>query len=205
MSFDSPPPKSMDEFIGWPKKRVLQYYRDRGLEEAFVAIKKPLKFKYRDDSGNYYDADKGFREAQTMMPPTELGIEPVIPEVEEPEPEEPEEPDSDLTDEELDAIIADADPSNFERDFQWCSDNIARKNLKVEDAPSGAAWKYWKLFSNDNAGMKFLEISQKIHAARIKTSTDDDKLMSDDKRKQFALIEALQEPQTCPHCGKEIS
>jgi hypothetical protein len=211
-----------EEFLNMQKIEVLRLYEKRGLKGGFMSLKSSLQPKYSLPApvGAKKRADKTrcFREAQKLMRLIDIvsyddtvepeGVsttttnEPVATTVTFDETEET--TTTNLTDDELDALVAESDSLDFITNFQWCSDNIMRRNLKVEDAPSGAAYKYWVLFSEDSNGKLFLEFSKKLHDDKIKNSTTNDKAMTDDKRKQFALINALLEPQVCVHCGEKL-
>ena len=118
-------------------------------------------------------------------------------------------PDPELTDEELDKLAEDIEvltvesgSVDFEKDFEWAYANIGNRGIQVEDAPSSAAHFLWDYYRSTKA--KFVETAAKLHAAKSKTASDDDKVMHDDQRKQFALLDALLEPVKCPKCGEEI-
>lgn len=115
-------------------------------------------------------------------------------------PPEPE-PGQDYTDEEIDMLALESGSGDFMRDFRWAYDNLHRDKIGPGEAPSGPAlflWKYGK-----EAKAKFLDVAIKLFSKKDKGEEEEQKFV-DDKRKQFALIDALLEPQKCPHCGKEI-
>lgn len=187
---------TLEEFLILPKYAVLKIYRDEGREDSFLALKKSLQARYKLENGRP-DLDKTFRATQRMMPPLESGIKPEIP-----EPEEPEEVEPELTDEELDRLAEKSGSADFEKDFEWAYANIGNRKVEIAEAPSSAAYFLWDYYRGAKA--KLVDTAAKLHAAKNKNASDDEKVMQDDKRKQFALIDALLEPQTCPHCGEEI-
>ena len=194
-----------DNWPNWAKWKVRKWFEQEGLIEAFDKKRQELKPKYHREDGRT-DTDKLFRAAQALMPPM-TPMEPgEVPEVEkEPEPEPEDEPEPvewELSDTELDQLAEKSGSIDFEADFEWAYSNIGRRTVDVEDAPSSAAYFLWEYYRT--AKQRLVETAAKLHAAKVKNTTDSDKVMEDDKRKQFKLINALQEPQVCPHCGEEI-
>lgn len=125
--------------------------------------------------------DQIFYEALLMFPPLDSDIEPVVPEIlKTPPPQEPEP-------ETLDELAENTGSSDIEEDIEWAYDNMGRKP-KPSEAPSQSAYAMWE-FSQE-ARVKFIEFAIALNKQKQARKAEH-KAMSDDQRRQFAVLTAL--------------
>lgn len=83
-------------------------------------------------------------------------------------------------------------PMEIERDLTWAYENIGKDKVIQGEAPSAAAYMFWKTFSEDHGEFTkmFTDIYKK-RKAREKQEGERRRIFEDDKRAQMSLIDKL--------------
>jgi hypothetical protein len=93
------------------------------------------------------------------------------------------------------ALLTSSQPADVDRDIEFAYRNMSLPTLTPLMAPSLAAWQ-WYLFARREP-IKFLEIFAKREDAKAKAAgTMTSQRMEDDKRKQFAILDRIEQELT---------
>ncbi len=93
------------------------------------------------------------------------------------------------------ALLTSDQPVNVDRDIDFAYHHMSLSSLRPLMAPSTAAWQ-WYLYARDEPH-KFLEIYAKRADAKAKSSgVFTQQMMEDDKRKQFAILDRIEQQLT---------
>ena len=93
------------------------------------------------------------------------------------------------------ALLTSGQPTDLDRDINFAYRSMALPSVTPLMAPSLAAWQ-WYLYARSEP-IKFLEISAKREDAKTKAAgTITHQRMEDDKRKQFAILDRIEQQLT---------
>lgn len=101
-------------------------------------------------------------------------------------------PDEDLGEDEiyakqLQALIDQGLPVDFERDWEWAYANFPIKGIEPKSAPSASAWKLLRFAQEHQA--KFVEKFLSYFERKRKESGDNNEMIETDQRTQFAALD----------------